>query len=85
MGGMIEKSNELSVEYVASILKDVAVYERSEDGQESGTIYSNVYDLTNGHVHIYYKREFQRPIKFTLEAELSKGNHGYLLRELFKR
>ncbi len=82
---MIENRNEISVEYFASILNEVSVYKRTEDGQESGTIYSNVYDLANGDVYIYYNRDFQHPIKVSLEAELKKDNHSYLLRPLFKK
>lgn len=80
---MMENRNEISVEYFASILRSVTEYERAEDGQESGTIYSNVYDLSNGEVHIYYKRDFENPIKVNLDAELRKGDRSHKLRSLF--
>jgi choloylglycine hydrolase len=80
---MMENRNEISVEYFTSILKTVSKYERTEDGKECGTIYSNVYDLTNGEVYIYYKRDFENPIKVNLEKELEKGNHSYKLRSFF--
>jgi len=60
-------------------------YERTEDGNESGTIYSNVYDLSNGDVYVYYKRDFENPIKVNLETELKKGSHSYKLRTFFRK
>ena len=81
---IMENKNEISVKYFASILKMVSKYERTEDGKESGTIYSNVYDLANGDVYIYYQRNFENPIKVNLETELKKGNHNYKLRSLFR-
>jgi len=80
---MMEKRNETSVEYFSSILKTVSQYKRMEDGEETGTIYSNVYDLVNGEVYIYYKRDLENPIKFNLEKELKKGKHSYKLKSLF--
>ena len=63
----------------------VSKYERTEDGKESGTIYSNVYDLSNGEVYIYYKRDFETSVKINLEFELKKGNHTSKLRSLFSK
>jgi len=80
---MLEKRRNLSVECFASILKKASQYERTGSGEESGTIYSNVYDLTNGEVHIYFKRDFTNPLKVNLKSELIKGNHSYKLKALF--
>ena len=52
----------------------VSKYEKTGN-KESGTIYSNVYDLGRGEVDIYYKRDFENPIKFNLKNEIKKGNH----------
>jgi len=82
---MIENGKKISVEDFTSILKIVSTYLRTEDGNEYGTIYSNVYDLSNGDVYIYYKRDFENTIKVNLESELKKGNHTYKLRSLFRK
>jgi predicted choloylglycine hydrolase len=80
---MLGNQREISVEYFQSILELVSKYEQTKDGNESGTIYSNVYDLSSGDVYVYYKRDFENPIKINLEAELKKGNHNYKLKSLF--
>lgn len=82
---MLGNKKEISAEYFASILKTVAIYERTEDGNESGTIYSNVYDLAKGDIYIYYKRDFKNPIKINLKNELKEGNHSYKLKSLFRK
>lgn len=63
---MLENRDEISVEYFTSILNMVSQYKQTEDGKEIGTIYSNIYDLTNGEVCIYYKRNYEKHIKFNL-------------------
>lgn len=80
----MDDRNDISTEYFASILKKVSEYQCTKDGQESGTIYSNIYDLNNGDIYIYYKRDFENPIKFNLQTELNKGNHSYKLKSLFR-
>ena len=82
---MMANRNDFSVGYFASLVKTVSEYKRSEDGQESGTIYSNIYDLSTANVYIYYKRDFENPIKINLESELNKGKHTQKLRSLFKK
>ena len=82
---MMQNKKAISVADFASILKTVSEYRRTEDGQESGTIYSNVYDLSMGDVYIYYKRDFENSIKVNLESELNKGKHSYKLRSLFEK
>lgn len=80
---MLGNRKEFSAEYFTSILKTVATtYERTEEGNESGTIYSNVYDLSKGDIYTYYKRDFENPVKINLRTELEKGNHSYKLKDL---
>ena len=82
---MMAKRNDVSVGHFASIVKTVSEYKRSEGGKESGTIYSNIYDLSAGDVYIYYKRDFENSIKINLESELSKGKQTHKLRSLFNK
>jgi choloylglycine hydrolase len=81
---MLKARSGVSVEYFTSILKLTAQHEQSDKGKESGTIYSNIYDLAKGSVYIYYKRDFKHPYKFNLNEELKKGNHSYKLEALFE-
>lgn len=80
---MLENRKDISVEHFASILKMVSTHERTGDGTESGTIYSNVYDLSKGDIYLYHKRNFENPLKINLENELKKGNQVYKLKTLF--
>jgi hypothetical protein len=80
---MMQNKKAISVADFASILKTVSEYRRTEDGQESGTIYSNVYDLANGDVYIYHKHRFsQDPFGITYfrgtggQTALKRGFHG---------
>ena len=82
---MLKHENVISVDYFKSILELVSTYERDEKGEESGTIYSNIYDLVRGDIYIYYKRNFENSIKINLVTELKKGKHTYKLRRLLRR
>ena len=82
---MLGNRKEISIEYFTAILKFVSIYERTEDGNESGTLYSNVYDLAKGDIYVYYKRDFENPIKINLKTELEKGNHSYKLNDLLRK
>jgi hypothetical protein len=47
------------------------------------TQYSNIYDLTNGLVYVYFLHDFDNEIIFNLSEELKKGHHYYDLPSLF--
>ena len=47
------------------------------------TLYSNIYDLTNGLVYVYYLHDYNTEVIFNLEEELKKGDHYYDLPSLF--
>lgn len=82
---MLGASNEHSVAYFTSILEKVAQYGKNKKGKEIGTLYSNIYDLKQKIVVVYYKRNFTQEIRFNLADELKKGRHVYRLKELFER
>jgi len=48
-----------------------------------GTRYSQVYDLVNGEVHLFFRRRFANPVKINLAAELAKGPREVELKTLF--
>ncbi len=47
------------------------------------TRYSQVYDLVNGEVHVFFGRRFANPVKINLAAELAKGQRELELKTLF--
>jgi hypothetical protein len=47
------------------------------------TQYSNIYDLKNGVVYLYYLHNFDNEVVIDLSAELKKGRHYYALPSLF--
>ncbi len=80
---MLENNNNISITFFANILESVSQYWKNKKGNEVGTVYSNVYDLKNGKVYVYYKRDFTKPLCFNLQDELKKGRHVYRLCDLF--
>ena len=47
--------------------------QRSSNNVIATTLYSNIYDLTNGLVYLYYLHDFADEIVFNLRQELKKG------------
>jgi hypothetical protein len=47
------------------------------------TLYSNIYDLKNGLVYVYYLHRFDQEVVLDLAAELKKGPHYYNISALF--
>jgi hypothetical protein len=56
---------------------------RSSYNMIGSTQYSNIYDLTNGRVYVYYLHDFDNEIIFDLRKELKKGRHYLDLLSLF--
>lgn len=48
-----------------------------------GTLYTTIYRLEEGTVHVYFFHDFEHEIVFNLHDELSKGPHKYILSQLF--
>lgn len=51
----------------------------------STTQYSNIYDLSNGVVYLYYLHDFENEIVFNLSQELKKGRHYFDIPSLFNK
>jgi hypothetical protein len=49
------------------------------------TLYSNVYDLVAGEVHLYVNHDFRTAIRFNLAEELAKGERSFELPDFFER
>lgn len=69
----------LSVDFCASILDAV-----HQEGAYP-TLYSNVYDLKNGLIYLYYNHNFNRVKIFNLSDEFELGYHSYSIPELFEQ
>lgn len=62
-------------------LSDTMSVNRAKIGD--GTLYTNIYDLDEGLIHLYFFHDFSKRVTFNLKEELSKGNHSYNFTELF--
>jgi penicillin V acylase-like amidase (Ntn superfamily) len=69
----------LTAENFATILD--AVHNPTGGGVE--TIYSNICDLVNRNIYLFYNHDFNRVVKFNLEDELEQGTHLYKIADLF--
>jgi hypothetical protein len=81
---MLEKSGKISVEDCAAMLKAVSA-DWSDGEARGGTKYSNVFDLGQGEVYVYYRRNFDKPIRVNLAKELRKGLREVDLKEAFEQ
>ena len=68
----------LTVDSVKSVLDAVHV-----EGAYSNTLYSNVYDLVNRIVYVYYFHQYDEVIKLNVSSELTETEEPVLLRTLF--
>ncbi len=72
---MLENMTELTVDYFTSIC-DAAHLKTS--------VFSNVYDLNQGKIYMYYSYNFDKVIEFDLNQELNKGKSSTHLGSLFE-
>jgi hypothetical protein len=73
----LEGMDALSVDFMRDLLDAV-----HQDGP-AHTLYSNVYDLKNKLVYLYYFYNYDEPVVLDLEEELAQGYHVYNLPSLF--
>ncbi len=73
-----------SVESFTKILQACAAPRVSigDTGREGGTLYSNVYDLTNQVIHLYREGGFNAPVRIDVPAYLERGTETYRFDEL---
>ncbi len=75
---MLKDRRAVSVEYFRDILE--ATHQNTLGAR---TLYSNIYDLTNGLIHLYYLHNFENEVIINLNEELKKGSHYYEIPSLF--
>ena len=74
---MLEQSDEISIDLFKNILDAVHIE------QFSPTQYSNIYDLKNGLIYLYYYHDFNKVIVLNLTEEFKLGYHFYSIPSLF--
>lgn len=62
-------------------LSDTMSVNRAKIGD--GTLYTNICDLKEGLIHLYFFHDFSKGISLNLQEELAKGAHTYTFAELF--
>jgi hypothetical protein len=77
---MLLETHTPTVAHFRAILKAT---HRSSYNVIGTTQYSNIYDLTNRLVHVYYLHDFDKEINLNLSEELKKGPHYFDLPSLF--
>jgi hypothetical protein len=81
---MLDNSGKTTVQGCAAMLKAVSA-DWTDGDSRGGTKYSNVFDLANREVYVYYRRNFDKPIRVNLARELRKGLHEVDLKEAFEK
>ncbi len=71
-------NDNITIEDIVSVL-DSAHFE----GPLVNTLYSNIFDVTNGEIYLYYFHQFEEVVILNLEDELAKGWHTYRISDLF--
>jgi len=75
---MLEAAAALPVEYMCDVMAA-----GHQGGPGSRTLYTNVYDLANRVVYLYFFYDYEHVVVIDLEEELVKGAHAYDLPALF--
>ena len=74
----IVKNDDISIESITHVLDAVHF-----EGPAVNTLYSNIFDVTNGDIYLYFFHQFEEVVKLNLEEELAKGRHAYRISDLF--
>lgn len=77
---ILSSSSDLNVETMEKVLS--ATHQGTTKGLNS-TLYSNICDLKNKIMYLYYFHFFEEPLKIDLAEELKKGKHGYKISDMF--
>lgn len=76
----INASNPISIESIAKVL-DAAHFE----GPQINTLYSNIFDVENGLIYLYFFHQYGEVVVLNLKEELAKGWHSYRICDLFSQ
>jgi len=78
--GEMDFKNVLTVDHFKSILKFV-----SAEGPKVNTLYSNIFDLKNGDIYLYYWHQFDEVVKLNVSDLLVKGQQRGKISDLFSK
>lgn len=76
----LENSTDSTIAQCRSILE--SVHRQSSVQLGAYTAYSSLFDLQTGVAYIYYLSQFDEVIEFSMDDELTKGQHYYRLSDL---
>lgn len=76
----LSKENDLSVDYFKSILDSTHV-----EGLFNKTLYSNIFDLSNGIIYLYHWHQFNEVVVLNVDEELAKGKIMVRIKDLFSK
>ncbi|MGD2249347.1 MAG: carcinine hydrolase/isopenicillin-N N-acyltransferase family protein [Candidatus Methanofastidiosia archaeon] len=76
----IEDEHDVTVEYVTSILDAVHA-----EGAKSNTLYSNIFDLRNGVIYLYYWHQFHEGVTLNVADEIAKNADPTRIKDLFSQ
>jgi len=76
----VNANDPISIESITNVL-DAAHFE----GPLVNTLYSNIFDVENGIIYLYYFHQFGEVVILNLEEELTKGWHSYRICDLFSQ
>ena len=74
----LNTSGEFSIEYMGEILEAVHL-----NNLTSYTLYSNIFDLKNGKIYLYYLSQYEELLDLDLAEEIAKGERIVEMRDLF--
>ncbi len=75
---VIDPPKKLTVDYCRSILDAVHI-----EGASSNTLYSNVIDLKNSRIHLYYWHQWDEVVTLNIAEQLAKGSQRGRISDLF--
>lgn len=76
-----ENPADTSLAYCTSMMNAM----HQDFGEFGGSLYTTIYDLENGKIHLYYHFDFETVVTFDLNEELKKGNRLITIPELFPK
>lgn len=76
---ILSEAKELNLDLIRDVL------EKTHQENGSLTVYSNIYNLKKGTIHLYSLGNFEEAVIMNLSEELEKGERRLALPSLFKR
>lgn len=80
---MIHGHPEVSVDFVRRAMAVMHIESYPYMGTELNTLYTNIYNLNRGIIHLYNFHDYANEVVIDLKKEFKKGKHDYELHALF--